>query len=550
MWTCRTCSARNPDASRFCGSCGTRFEGESSPPNEERKFVAILFVDIVDFTLRSHEADPEDVRAALHLYYARLRKEIERFGGRVEKFIGDAVVGVFGAPVAHEDDPERAVRAALRIAAAIEELNAADPSLNLTARAAVEMGQVVVALGARDDAQDAIVGDVVNTAARLQSAAPPGSVVVGEAAYNATNTFIEYEPLPSVVVKGKPAPLGLWHAVAARSRYGVDVQPSTIASFVGRTHELLILKNAFARALEYRTANLVTISGEPGAGKSRLVHEFFSYVDDQEDVVFWRQGRSLPYGEGISLWALTGVVKAHAGILESDGADEALGKLKAAVASTVEDSSERDWFEAQLAPLVGASGAQTPEGNAAESLAAWSRFFAAVAVQRPLVLVFEDLHWAGETLLDFVEHLVDWCDDVPVLVICTSRPELYERRPRWGGGLQNAHSITLQPLSEEETESLISELLGDVELPADLLPKLVDQAEGNPLYAEEFARMLQERSALAGADGSTSPGDLELPGSIHAVIAARLDTLPAALKSLLQDASVIGRNFWPDALES
>ena len=549
MWTCRTCGERNPDRSRFCGACGTRFEGASSAPNEERKFVSILFVDIVEFTSRAHEADPEDVRAALSLYYARLRKEIERFGGRVEKFIGDAVVGIFGAPVAHEDDPERAVRAGLRITEAIKEMNEADPSLNLTARGAVETGQVVVALGTKDKAQEAIVGDVVNTTARLQSAAPPGAVVVGEVAYNATNTFIEYEPLPSVMVKGKPAPLALWRAVAARSRYGVEVQPSTDASFVGRAHELSILKNAFASTLEYRTAHCVTISGEPGAGKSRLVYEFFTYVDDQEEVVFWRQGRSLPYGDGISLWGLTGVVKAHAGILESDSADEALEKLRIAVAATVDDPNERDWFETQLAPLVGASGAQNAEGNTAESFAAWSRFFAAVALRRPLVLVFEDLHWAGETLLDFVEHVVDWCSDVPVLVICTSRPELYERRPRWGGGMQNAHSITLQPLSDEETGRLIKELLGDVELPGDLLPRLVDQAEGNPLYAEEFARMLHDRSSLAASDGSHSPAVLELPSSIHAVIAARLDTLPGELKSLLQDASVIGRSFWPDALE-
>jgi class 3 adenylate cyclase len=549
MATCRTCGAESPDRYRFCGACGAPLDGVGVV--EERKVVSVLFVDLVDFTRRSHAADPEDVRASLTLYFSRLKREIERYGGTVEKFIGDAVVAVFGVPSAHEDDAERAVRAALRIMEAIEEMNEAKPDLDLAARAAVDTGEVVVALGGTRSTEQGIVGNVMNTTARMQSAAPPGAVVVGEATYRSTVHFIHYEQLEPALLKGKPDPVPMWRALSARSRYGVDVGRSA-TPFVGRDFELAALDNAFDRVVRDRTLQLVTIVGEPGVGKTRLVAEFFTRVDNRNELVYWRQGRSLSYGDGISLWPLSEVVKAHAGILETDSATEARDKLAVAVAAVVDDAVDRDWLVARLGPLVGVEKPESVEAvDRQESFTAWTRFLEAVALRTPLVIVFEDLHWAGDTVLDFLDHLMEWAATAPLLLVCTARPELYEHRRGWGGGKHNSQTISLAPLSDEDSARLVDALVSRGALSQSLQGALLERAGGNPLYAEEFVRMLRDRGLLQSHPSDRAPEgavDIPLPDSIHALIAARLDTLSLEHKALLHDASVLGKVFWVGAL--
>ncbi len=535
MLVCPKCGEENPERARFCLSCG-QVLAEVAPAGEERKVVSVLFVDLVGFTDRSDHADPEDVRATLRPYHERVKADIERFGGTVEKFIGDAVMAVFGAPIAHEDDAERAVRSGLRILETIEELRA--EGLDVAVRAAVTTGEAVVALGARPERGEGIVaGDVVNTAARLQSAAAVGTVIADETTMRSAEGAISFEALEAVAAKGKSAPIPVWRVVQAHSRVGEPETP-TRTPFVGREHEHAVLFETFLRVERESAPQLVTVVGEAGVGKSRLVTELRSTLDDRPELVTWRHGRCLPYGEGITFWALGEVVKAEAGILESDDQDEAAGKLEECVSALVDEASEREWFASRLAPLAGVNA----EGGAIgreEAFTAWRRFLEAMAARRPLVLVVEDLHWADEALLDFLEHLLDWAPPVPLLVLATTRPELYDRRPGWSGGKRNATTISLSPLSGDETARLLQGLLERTLLPAETQASLLERAGGNPLYTEQFARMLTERG-----DGT----DLQLPETVQALIAARLDTLSPELKGLLHDASVVGRTFWTGAV--
>jgi tetratricopeptide (TPR) repeat protein len=477
-------------------------------------------------------------------YYGRLRSEIERFGGTVEKFIGDAVMAVFGAPVAHEDDPERAVRAALAVREAIVELNEGDPSFDLHVRIAVNTGDAVVALGARpSEGEGMVAGDVVNTAARLQAAAPVDGILVGESTYRATERTIEYGDAEPVCAKGKTEPIQVWEALAARARYGVDVQQSGGAALVGRREELDMLSDALGRARRERTPQLLTLVGVPGIGKSRLVWELAQAVDaDPGLIVFWRQGRSLPYGEGVAFWAVAEMVKAQAAILETDPAEMAETKLRETIADLVPDPASARWVEGNLRPLVGLAAEGDASGDRRdEAFAAWRRFFEALADRRPLVLVFEDLHWADDNLLDFVDYLVEWVTDSPLLVIGTARPELLERRPGWGGGKANAATVSLSPLSDNEIARLLASLLDQAVMPAETQAPLLARAGGNPLYAEEYARMVSERGVAPTAE---SP----LPENVQGIVAARLDALSVEDKTLIQDAAVLGKVFWSGAL--
>ena len=541
MPACPTCGEENPERARFCWSCGTELAAAPALPGEERKIVSVLFVDLVGFTAASEHADPEDVRARLRTYHARVKQEIERFGGTVEKFIGDAVMAVFGAPVAHEDDAERAVSAALRVLAALEEL------VDVSVRVAINTGEAVVTLAARPAEGEAMVaGDVVNTAARMQQHAPVNGVAVGEATYRATRGLFEYEELQSVSAKGKTEPVRIWHAKSARRRFGVDVEPVAQTPLIGRDDDLALLQSTYARTLRESSTQLVTIVGEPGVGKTRLTTEFRRWVDDQPEIVFWRQGRSLPYGEGITYWALGEMVKAQAGILESDSPDEAGAKLAVAVAEVTSDASEREWLAQSLGPLIGSTEGSATSTNES-SFRAWQRFLEGVAAQRPLIVVFEDLHWADQQLLAFVEHLVDWSSGVPLLVLCTARPELYERSPGWGGGKRNSNTISLSPLGPENTARLLAVLLQRAVLPAETQTRLIEQAGGNPLYAEEFVRMLDDKGLLT-PDGLLTDDEIRVPENVQALIAARLDTLAPDRKALLHDAAVIGKVFWSGAV--
>jgi class 3 adenylate cyclase/tetratricopeptide (TPR) repeat protein len=548
MRVCASCGESNPERARFCLACATPLASPARRHGEERKLVSVLFCDLVGFTARSDRADPEDVRAVLRPYHARLRVELERFGGTVEKFVGDAVMAVFGAPTAYEDDAERAVRAALRILEAIDELNAAEPTLALTVRVGLTTGQVLVALGARPEQGEGIVtGDVVNTAARLQTVAPAGGVVVDETTWRLTRQLVIYEELAPVTVKGKDEPVPVWRATGARNRTGT-VRPVT-TPFVARQDELSMLKAAWRRALREPSVQLVTVVGEPGVGKSRLVRELFVALDAEPQPVAWRQGSCLPYGEGITFWALGEVVKAEAGILESDGPTAAAAKLAAAVEAVEDDPAEREWLKARLAPLIGLGDADRPEtAQRTESFAAWGRFLEDVAGRSPLVLVIEDLHWADQALLEFLVHLLEWTTSVPLLLVATARPELHERVAGWGGGVRNATTIALGPLSDADTARLLSMLLGRSVMLADTQAILLERAGGNPLYAEEFVRLLADRGLLTPDGDGPGVAEVPAPETVQALIAARLDTLSVERKALLQDAAVVGRVFWSGAL--
>jgi class 3 adenylate cyclase len=535
--SCPACGKELPGQFPFCPFCGAPLaETAPTPALEERKVVSVLFCDLVGFTATSEQQDPEDVRARIRPYHARVRSEIEAYGGTVEKFVGDAVMAVFGAPVAHEDDAERAVRAGLAILEAIAELNEDDPELELQVRVGINTGEAVVALGARPEQGEGIVtGDVVNTAARIQGAAPVGGVAVGEQTYRATSRVFEYEPLAPVSVKGKAEPLGLWRARAARARFGTDITRRYTTPLVGRELEKPLLIGTFERAAQQRSVQLVTVVGEPGVGKSRLVAELFAYLGTKPELTRWRQGRCLPYGEGITFWALGEIVKAEAGILESDSAQVAAGKLDAAVSP---EEPERQWLLQRLSPLIGVEAASPAERQ--ELFTAWRRYLEGLAAARQSVLVFEDLHWADEALLAFLEHLAEWAEGVPLLIVCTARPELHERHPGWAGGFRNATTINLPPLSDQETAELVSHLVTATFLSEELKQGVLERVGGNPLYAEEFVRLL--------ADQGLAAGETELPDSLQALIAARLDTLSPERKSLLQDAAVVGKVFWIGAL--
>jgi len=535
---CFRCARENPDDARFCNACGATLVAEPRT-REERKIVTAVFVDLVGSTARAERLDPEDVRAVLRRYHETLRRELERYGGTVEKFIGDAVVAVYGAPTAHEDDPERAVRAALAARESIAALNDRDDALDLHVRVGVATGEALVALDARAaEGESMVAGDVMNTAARIQAAAPVDGILVGAATHRATERVIVYRDHAAIDAKGKAEPVEAWEAVEALGRVaGPGDDPSS--PLVGREHERALLLGAFARVRVERSTQLVTLVGVPGIGKSRLVVELREAVADDEAIITWRYGRCLPYGEGVTFWALGEIVKAQAGVRENDAAPLAAEKLGRAVADVVHEADRR-WVEASLRPLVGL----TPEDVAladrrTELLAGWRIFLESLAEQRPLVLVIDDLQWADDGLLDFVDSLVDLVEGVPMLVVCCARPELLERRPDWGGGKRNALTVSLGPLPEGDVARLVQSLLGRDPADEDLRANVVELAAGNPLYAEELVRM------------RISGGDLRgLPDTVLGIVTARVDLLPQAEKELLRDAAVMGGVVWSDGLRA
>ena len=534
---CPSCGFVNAEGAKFCNQCAAPLvEVGPATAGEERKVVSVLFCDLVGFTAASEAADPEDVRARLRPYHDSLRHELERYGGTVEKFIGDAVMAVFGAPVAHEDDPERAVRAGLQILEAIAELNDREPTRDLQVRVGIDTGQAVVSLRARPERGEGIVaGDVVNTAARIQAAAPVNGVAVSPETFRQTERVFVYESLAPVAAKGKSEPMQLYRAVEARARFGSDLIRTHETLFVGREVEKTLLQGLFDRCVRDSAFELVTLVGEPGVGKSRLCAELFRYVDERSELVRWRQGRCLPYGEGITFWALGEIVKSHAGVFESDSAEVAAAKLD----EVLPEVEERDWLRARLLPLLGVDSGQSASRE--ESFSAWRRFVEAMAADGPTVVVVEDLHWADDSLLDFLSYLGEWAEGVPLLLLCTARPELSERHPDWGAGLRNAHTINLSPLSESETSELVQGLLEQT-VSDQVRLAILEQAGGNPLYAEEFVRLVADRGLPDTDDG------LAFPDSVQALIAARLDTLSPERKSLLQDAAVVGKVFWAGTL--
>ena len=527
---CPTCGATNPARSRFCSSCGARLEGAGAV-REERKLVSVLFVDLVGFTARSDRADPEDVRDVLQLYYAEAKKLIEHHGGAVEKFIGDAVVAVFGVPAAHGDDAERAVRAGLRVLERIEELNR-EQALDLAARAAVNTGDAVVSVEtARADAL--ATGDVVNTASRLQSAALPGRLLVGAETYRATRHAIRYDLVERVEAKGKADPVEAW--VAVEPLLAPAERPLAKTMFVGRSNELELMSSIWTRCLTELRPHLVTVLGPPGIGKSRLCHELSLLVSSGGGRLL--RGRCLPYEEQAGYQAFSRLVHAAAGILESDPPPVAREKLKLAIEQLMPEDEASDAFR-YLALLLGlAPDDEVPQAQLLFFAA--RRFMECVGLVQPTVFVFEDIHWAQSSEIALLEYLAQHLRDSPVMLIAAARPELLDTRPTWGSGLAARTTIPLDPLPQQEAEALavqVAEAAGARDFD---VARMVEVAGGNPLFLEELAASVAELGESQ-----------DLPVTVREAIAARMDALPLDSRAALLSAAVIGKTFWRGLLEA
>ncbi len=505
------------------------------PRREERKVVTVVFADLLDAGGKAEPVDPEEVRAFRTPHHARVRSALEQFGGTVDKLIGETVLAVFGAPATHEDDPERAVRAAL----SVRDLET-DQGEKPHVRIAVATGEALVTPGAPASEREPIaVGQVVQTAARLRHAAPVDVVLVDGPTFRRTSDAIEYREAAPIAVASTRETISAWEAIRPLAGPGVDLSRHR-TPFIGRERELALLHERLEWAASERSPQLVTILGVPGIGKSRLVSQLQEAVARRDDRVTWRQGRSLPYGDGVGFWALGEIVKAEAGILESDPPAQVERKLATAVRRVFEDPAEAHRIAMHLGLLVGLGGDEaTAADRRRATFTAWRQFLEALADERPFVLVFEDLHWADAALLDFVDELLDGVRGVPLLVLATTRPELLERRPDWAGGKPSALTISLPPLSETLTRRLVATMLQGPVLTSEVHGALLPRIAGNPLYAEQFCRMLAERGHLEA-----------LPETLHGIIAARLDGLAHAQKRLLQDAAVMGKVFWLGALEA
>jgi class 3 adenylate cyclase/tetratricopeptide (TPR) repeat protein len=552
--TCPTCGAANEADVSFCGECGTRLDGEQpaaapvrESPAAERRLVSVLFADLVGFTSLSESRDAEEVRELLSRYFDSCRRLIGLYGGTVEKFIGDAVMAVWGTPTATEDDAERAVRAALDLVAAVSALGDEIGAPELRARAGVLTGEAAVTIGA--EGQGMVAGDLVNTASRVQSAAEPGAVFVGEATRRTTEQAIVYEEAGSFELKGKEGLTPLWRALRVVSGARGSLKSQGLeAPFVGRDRELRQLKDLFHACADERKAHLVSITGIGGIGKSRLGWEFYKYIDGLAQTSYWHRGRCLAYGEGVAYWALADMVRFRCRIAEDEQPDAALAKLRTTLEEIVLDAEERRYVEPRLAHLLGLGEHEVRDRQ--DLFAAWRLFFERLAENYPTVLAFEDLQWADEGLLDFVEYLLDWSRSHPLYVITAARPELMERRPTWGAGQRNFTSIYLEPLSGAAMGELLAGLVPG--LPESLREQILARAEGVPLYAVETVRMLLDRGALVQEGAVYRPvgeiDELEVPETLHALIAARLDGLSEAERRLLQDGAVVGKTFTRDAV--
>lgn len=489
--------------------------------------MSVLFVDLVGFTSRAEKLDPEDVRAILVPYYERVRAELERFGGTVEKFVGDAVMGIFGAPTAYGDDAERAVRAAFAVRDWAEQEG-------LQVRVAVNTGEAIVTLDARPAHGEAMIaGDVVNTAARLQAAAPVGAVLVGDETHTSTRSSIEYRPSPPVLAKGKESPVRAW--LALRPTAAIGERPAAPVPMVGRDRELGVLTGIWERVSGEGRAHVVTVFGPAGIGKSRLALELAQLVADQGGRVV--RGRSTPYGASSPYSAFDQQVKQIARIFDNDDAAEAKAKLLDAVRRLAGPATAEE-HAPNLAVLLGLEGEdEVPDRE--------SLFFSArvlvesLARVDPTMLLYEDIHFADASLLDLLESLAARVRDVPVFFVVLARPELLANRPGWGGGLPAYTALPLDPLTDESSRELASHLLTHSHLPADDAAAIAGTAEGNPLFIEELSASLAEQSTRDVR---------ELPTSVRAIIAARLDSLPPDERSVIVDASVVGRVFWRGAL--
>jgi class 3 adenylate cyclase/tetratricopeptide (TPR) repeat protein len=535
---CAACGSPNSPGGKFCGECGASLASPAavatSGPAAERRHVSVLFADLVGFTAASETRDSEDTRELLSAYFDTCRRLIDRYGGTVEKFIGDAVMAVWGTPVANEDDAERAVRVALDLVASVPEL---DPAL--AARAGVLTGEAAVTLGA--EGQGMVAGDLVNTAARIQSIAEPGTVLVGETTKRATEAAIAYDEAGEHELKGKSEPVALYRARrVTAARAGALKSQGLEPPFVGRDRELRLVKELFHASAEESKAHLVSVVGIAGIGKSRLAWEFEKYIDGLIDEIWWHRGRCLAYGEGVAYWALAEMVRMRARIGEEEPSDAALAKLRDTLDLHVPDGDERAWLEPRLAHLLGLGEATAADRQ--ELFSAWRVFFERLAEQGPCVLVFEDLQWAEPGLLDFIDHVLEWSRRLPLYVVALSRPEM---KTALAGASRNATTLALEALSDEAMDALLGGFVPC--LPRELHEEILARAEGVPLYAVETVRMLLDRGLLERSGETYKPTgpieELAVPETLHALLAARLDGLTAEERALVHDASVLGKTF-------
>ena len=559
---CPNCGSPNDPRFKFCGECGASLSraaagavgpgmaaapariaaAVTAPPVSERRLVSVLFADLVGFTALSENRDPDEVRDLLSQYFDTCRQVIARYGGTVEKFIGDAVMAVWGTPVAQEDDAERAVRAALELVQAVRTLGETVGSGLLNPRIGVLTGEAAVTLGA--EGQGMVAGDLVNTASRVQAEAEPGTVLVGESTRRSTEAAIMYEPAGVHDLKGKAEPVPLWRAlrVVAGVR-GTMKSAGLEAPFVGRDRELRLVKEIFHGTVDNRKAHLLSVIGIAGIGKSRLGWEYFKYMDGLQQVVWWHRGRCLAYGEGVTYWALAEMVRGRADIVEGEDESSSLAKLRASVEQWIEDPEERAWVEPRLAHLLGLEErtAREPE----DLFSAWRLFFERLADRNPTAMVFEDMQWADRGLLDFIDYLMNWSRNHPFFIMALARPEIAERHPDWAAGRRGSTTLHLEPLSDADMERLLTGLVPG--LPERMTRQILERAEGVPLYAVETVRMLLDRGLLT-QEGTAyrltgEVEKLEVPETLHALIAARLDGLDPQERSVLQDASVLGKTF-------
>ena len=550
MTACPSCAAECPEGSRFCPGCGAALTAPA-PHAVERKVVTTMFCDLVDFTGFCEAADSEDVDRLLREFYGLARSAIEIFGGVIEKYVGDAVVGVFGVPAAHEDDAERAVHTALRLRDRIADL----PRIagrQQQVRIGINTGMAVVRLDVLPGSGEGfLVGDAVNTAARLQKLAPPMGIVVGETTQALSARSVDYARFDAAAVKGKRGAVKCWLVRGTISRMGVDPRQETAAALVDREVELGILRGLLKKVRASSQPQFAMIVGEAGIGKSRLVFELLRYVDSRPAIVRWRQGRCPAYGDGLTFWALGEIVKEQLGVVERDEVATVEAKLAYALAGV----DDHEWLAARLRPLL---GLESPAASRDENFAAWQRFLEIIATDAPAVIVFEDLHWASEATLAFVRHLVEHVGAVPLLAIGTARPELFHARPDIAAHLvevatsQRGVRIDLEPLSRAESQELVARVGQGLRGLRLARQAIAERSVGNPLFVEQLVRHLEgEPSVAGGAAGGVALRETvaqALPESLQSLIAARLDELPPAYKALLGDAAVVGEVFWTGAI--
>ncbi len=553
---CPSCGAANLPGAKFCSACATPINPPSagaaaSAPGgpavplhpspaagattAERRLVSILFADLVGFTPFAEERDSEEVRETLTRYFELATEIITRYGGTVEKFIGDAVMAVWGTPTAREDDAERSVRAALDLVASV---GAVGPGIS--ARAGVLTGEAAVTLGATN--QGMVAGDLVNTAARIQSVAQPGTVLVGEATHRAASSAIAFEEAGAESLKGKTAPVLVWRAIRVVAERGGRGRSDTLeAPFVGRDDELRLIKDLYHATVREGRTRLISIMGTGGIGKSRLAWEFEKYLDGIVDNAWWHRGRSPAYGEGITFWALSEMIRGRAGLAETDDQAATRTAIAAMLAEHVPDEGERRWIEPAMLSLFGVEMG-IPSG---QLFGAWRTFLERLAVTAPVILIFEDLHWADDGTLDFIDHLQEWSRAIPLYIVTLARPELLDRRSDWGAAKRSFTSIHLEPLPVEAMDQLLQGLVPGLSTSA--REAIVARADGVPLYAVETVRMLLAQGRLVVEDGVYRPADdlvdLAVPETLTGLITARLDELDTPDRALLADAAVLGQSF-------